>query len=38
MLLVEQQEGIWSVKDEWWGAGMVICLSALENPDWLWPS
>ena len=25
-LLVRQQEGIWPVKNEWWGAGVVICL------------
>jgi len=25
-LLVGLQEGIWSVKTEWWDAGMVICL------------
>ena len=26
MLLVGRQEGIRPVKNEWWGAGMVICL------------
>jgi len=25
-LLVGQQEEIWTVKTEWWGAGVVICL------------
>ena len=25
-LLVGRQKGIWPVKNEWWGAGMVICL------------
>jgi len=26
LTLVGWQEGIWPVKTEWWGAGMVICL------------
>ena len=25
-LLVGRQEGIWPVKNEWWGVGVVVCL------------
>ena len=32
------RKGIWPVKTEWWGAGVVICWSEVQTCSCIWPS